>query len=77
MTGHLSRVVTCIHEMIRPYFICVWCLLLQMDIVMLKTYKSAGCGFYKTLTSLISVLRGQKILIDEMQAICSNLSATH
>lgn len=39
-------------------------------------YKNAGCGFHKTMTSLIFVLRREKILIDKMQVICPNLFAT-
>ncbi len=53
----------------------VWCLLHQIDIIMQKVYKRAGCNFYKTLTSIISFLRRPKNLVEEMQAICSNLSA--
>lgn len=41
---------------------------------MQKIYKNVGYGFHKTLTSLISVLRRQKILIDEMQDIYPNSS---
>jgi hypothetical protein len=52
----------------------VWYLLHQIDIIMQKVYKRVGCNFYKTLTSIISFLRREKNLVEEMQAICSNLS---
>jgi hypothetical protein len=76
MTGRLSGVVTRIQNVVKPNFIRVWCLVHQIDIVMQKVYKDAGCDFHKTLTSIISFLRRQKNLVEEMQAICSNLSAT-
>jgi len=47
-----------------------------MDIIMHKVYKRVGCNFYKTLTSIISFLRRQKNLVEEMQAIYPNFSAT-
>jgi hypothetical protein len=75
MTGHLSGVVTRIQNVVKPNFMRVWCLLHQMDIIMQKVYKRAGCNFYKMLTSIISFLRRQKNLVEEMQAICPNLSA--
>ncbi len=76
MTRHLSGVVTRIQNVVKPNFMRVWCLLHQMDIIMQKVYKRVGCNFYKTLTSIISFLRHQKNLVEEMQAICPNLSAT-
>jgi hypothetical protein len=76
MTGHLSRVVTRIQNFVKPNFMRVWCLLHQIDIIIMqKVYKRVGCNFYKTLTSIISFLRHQKNLVEEMQAICPNLSA--
>jgi hypothetical protein len=76
MTGRLSGVVTRIQNVVKPNFMRVWCLLHQIDIIMQKVYKRAGCNFYKLLTSIISFLRRQKNLVEEMQAICPNLSAT-
>jgi hypothetical protein len=76
MTGRLSRVVTRIQNVVKPNFMRVWCLLHQIDIIMQKVYKRVGCNFYKTLTSIISFLRHQKNLVEEMQTICSNLSTT-
>ncbi len=76
MTGRLSRVVTLIQNVVKPNFMRVWCLLHQIDIIMQKVYKRVGCNFYKTLTSIISFLRRQKNLVEEMQAICPNLLAT-
>jgi hypothetical protein len=76
MTGCLSRVVTRIQNVVKPNFMRVWCLLHQIDIIMQKVYKRVGCNFYKTLTSIISFLSRQKNLVEEMQAICPNLSAT-
>ncbi len=76
MTWRLSGVVTRIQNVVKPNFMRVWCLLHQIDIIMQKVYKRAGCNFYKTLTSIISFLRRPKNLVEEMQAICSNLSAT-
>jgi hypothetical protein len=76
MTGRLSGVVTQIQNVVKPNFMQVWCLLHQINIIMQKVYKRAGCNFYKTLTSIISFLRRQKNLVEEMQAICPNLSAT-
>jgi hypothetical protein len=72
----LSRVVTRIQNAVNPNFMRVWCLLHQIDIIMQKVYKRVGCNFYKTLTSIISFLRRQKNLVEEMQAIYPNLSAT-
>jgi hypothetical protein len=57
MTGRLSRDVTRIQNVVKPNFMRVWYLLHQMDIIMQKVYKRAGCNFYKTLTSIISFLR--------------------
>jgi hypothetical protein len=54
----------------------MWCLLHQIDIIMQKVYKRVGYNFYKKLTSIISFLRRQKNLVEEMQAICLNLSTT-
>ncbi len=76
MTERLSGVVTQIQNVVKPNFMRVWCLLHQIDVIMQKVYKQAGCNFYKTLTSIISFLRRQKNLVEEMQAICPNLSAT-
>jgi hypothetical protein len=76
MAGRLSGVVTRIQNVVKPNFMRVWCLLHQIDVIMQKVYKQAGCNFYKTLTSIISFLRRQKNLVEEMQAICPNLSAT-
>jgi hypothetical protein len=76
MTERLSRVVTRIQNVVKPNFMRVWCLLHQIDVIMQKVYKQAGCNFCKTLTSIISFLRRQKNLVEEMQAICPNLSAT-
>jgi hypothetical protein len=76
MTGRLSGVMTQIQNVVKPNFMRVWCLLHQIDIIMQKVYKRVGCNFYKTLTSIISFLRHQKNLVEEMQAICPNLSAT-
>jgi hypothetical protein len=53
MTGRLSRDVTRIQNVVKPNFMWVWYLLHQMDIIMQKVYKRAGCNFYKTLTSII------------------------
>jgi len=75
MTGRLSGVVTRIQKVVNPNFMRVWCLLHQIDVIMQKVYKQAGCNFYKTLTSIISFLRRQKNLVEEMQAICPNFSA--
>ncbi|KAH9533357.1 hypothetical protein CY35_18G048000, partial [Sphagnum magellanicum] len=63
MTWRLSGVVTRIQNVVKPNF-------------MRKVYKRVGCNFYKTFTSIISFLRRQKKLVEEMQAICLNLSAT-
>ncbi len=57
MTGRLSGVVTRIQNVVKPNFMRVWCLLHQIDIIMQKVYKRAGCNFYKTLTSIVSFLR--------------------
>jgi len=76
MTRCLSGVVTRIRNVVKPNFMRVWCLLHQIDIIMQKVYKQVGCNFYKTLTSIISFLRRQKNLVEEMQAICPNLSTT-
>ena len=76
MIDHLSGVVTRIQEVVRSNFVRVWCLLHQMDIVMQKTYRAAGCGFHKRLTSLIAFMRRQKLQIDKMQAVCPKLSST-
>jgi hypothetical protein len=76
MTGRLFGVVTQIQNVVKPNFMRVWCLLHQIDIIMQKVYKRVGCNFDKTLTSIISFLRCQKNLVEEMQAICPNLSAT-
>jgi len=76
MTRRLSGVVTQIQNVMKPNFMRVWCLLHQIDIIMHKVYKRVGCNFYKMLTSIISFLRRQKNLVEEMQAICPNLSAT-
>jgi len=76
MTWRLSGVVTRIQNVVKPNFMRMWCLLHQIDIIMQKVYKRVGCNFYKTLTSIISFLRRQKKLVEEMQAICLNLSAT-
>jgi hypothetical protein len=72
----LSRVVTRIQNVVKPNFMRVWCLLHQIDIIMQKVYKRVGCNFHKTLTSIISFLRRHKNLVEEMQAICPNLSST-
>lgn len=63
MIGRLSGVVTWIQNVVKPNFIRVWCLVHQIDIVMQKVYKNAGCDFHKTLTSIISFLRRQKNLM--------------
>jgi hypothetical protein len=76
MTGRLSGVVTRIQNVVKPNFMRVWCLLHQIDIIMQKVYKRACCNFYKTFTSIISFLRRQKNLVEEMQAICPNRLAT-
>jgi len=76
MTRRHSGVVTRIQNVMKPNFMRVWCLLHQMDIIMQKVYKRVGCNFYKTFTSIISFLRRQKNLVEEMQAICLNFSAT-
>ncbi len=76
MIGRLSGLVTRIQNVVKPNFMRMWCLLHQIDIIMQKVYKRVGCNFYKTLTSIISFLRRQKNLVEEMQAICPNLSAT-
>ncbi len=76
MTGRLSRVVTRIQNVVKPNFMQMWCLLHQIDIIMQKVYKRVGYNFYKKLTSIISFLRRQKNLVEEMQAICLNLSTT-
>ncbi len=76
MTRRLSGFVTRIQNVVKPNFMRMWCLLHQIDIIMQKVYKRAGCNFYKTLTSIISFLRRQKNLVEEMQTICPNLSAT-
>jgi len=75
MTGRLSRVVTRIQNIVKPNFMRMWCLLHQIDIIMQKVYKRVGCNFYKMFTSIISFLKRQKNLVEEMQAICPNLSA--
>jgi hypothetical protein len=76
MTRRLSGVVTRIQNVVKPDFMQVWCLLHQIDVIMQKVYKQAGYNFYKTLTSIISFLQRQKNLVEEMQAICPNLSTT-
>ncbi|KAH9534192.1 hypothetical protein CY35_18G094100, partial [Sphagnum magellanicum] len=63
MTRRHSGVVTRIQNVMKPNF-------------MRKVYKRVGCNFYKTFTSIISFLRRQKNLVEEMQAICPNFSAT-
>jgi len=76
MIRRLFGVVTQIQNVMKPNFMRMWCLLHQINIIMQKVYKRVGCNFYKTLTSIISFLRRQKNLVEEMQTICPNLSAT-
>ena len=76
MTGNISGFVTRIQNVVRPNFVRVWCLLHQIDIVMQNAYKNSGCGLYKCFTSLIAFLRRQKLLIDQMRAVCPSVSAT-
>ncbi|OAE28836.1 hypothetical protein AXG93_684s1150 [Marchantia polymorpha subsp. ruderalis] len=41
----------------------------DIDIVMQKVYKLAGCDFHKTLTSIISFLRRQKNLAEKIEIL--------
>ena len=77
MTGQISGVATRFQEIAKPGFIRVWCGAHQLDIALQKVYSSYGNEeFYRKLTSLISYLRRQYNLIQDMKTKAPALSDT-
>ena len=67
MTGHISGVSTCFHNVVKPGFIGIWCGAHQLDTV-LQSEKMGVNLFYYKLIALISYLRRQQNIISAIRS---------
>jgi hypothetical protein len=59
MTGRNQGVITRIHRVAKPGFMCDWCGAHQLDLCMPSLYLAIPDTFYSTFTLLVAYLRRQ------------------
>ena len=77
MTGRVQGFATLFEQVAKPGFFRLWCGLHQLDIVLQAFYKAImNEEFYSLLTGLISYLRRQQNLINDMKTKAKKVADT-
>jgi hypothetical protein len=70
MTGLHQGVITRIHRVAKPGFMCDWCGAHQLDLCMQSLYLAIPDTFYSTFTLLVAYLRRQQNAISDERSQC-------